>query len=83
MNRISSIDATRGVMLLIMFVRGFHWTDLNFGPFGFGRPAAPNGLELGGVYLIWIAVVITLYPLCDQYGKFKERRKDIGWLKYF
>jgi hypothetical protein len=39
------------------------------------------GVGLGGVYLIWIAVVLILYPLCRWVAAVKARRRD-WWLSY-
>jgi uncharacterized membrane protein len=39
------------------------------------------GAGLGGVYLIWIAVVVILYPFCRWVAAVKARRKD-WWLSY-
>ncbi|HEX7964948.1 MAG TPA: heparan-alpha-glucosaminide N-acetyltransferase domain-containing protein [Gammaproteobacteria bacterium] len=39
------------------------------------------GVGLGGVYLIWIAVVASLYPLCRWVTALKARRSD-WWLSY-
>jgi len=39
------------------------------------------GVGLGGVYLIWIAVVVLLYPLCRWVAAVKARRQD-WWLSY-
>jgi uncharacterized membrane protein len=43
----------------------------------------PKGYGVGllGVYLIWIAVVVMLYPLCRWVAGVKARRKD-WWLSY-
>jgi uncharacterized membrane protein len=43
----------------------------------------PRGFGVGllGVYLIWIAVVVILYPLCRWVAGVKARRKD-WWLSY-
>jgi len=49
-------------------------THYRFFPEGFG-------VGLGGVYLIWIAVVVILYPLCSWVAAVKARRKD-WWLSY-
>ena len=43
------------------------------GEYGFGLPV---------VYLVWAAVVISLYPLCRWFAELKSRRKDV-WLSYF
>lgn len=39
------------------------------------------GFGLGVVYLVWIAVLVALYPLCVWFGRLKERRRD-WWLSY-
>jgi uncharacterized membrane protein len=39
------------------------------------------GVTLGGVYLIWIAVVAILYPFCRWVASVKARRRD-WWLSY-
>jgi uncharacterized membrane protein len=39
------------------------------------------GFDLPIVYLIWIAVVLSLYPLCRWYAGVK-RRGDARWLSY-
>lgn len=39
------------------------------------------GVNLGGVYLIWVAVVALLYPLCRYVTAVKARRKD-WWLSF-
>ncbi len=40
-----------------------------------------HGVDLWGVYLIWIAVVVILYPLCRWVAAIKARRQD-WWLSY-
>lgn len=39
------------------------------------------GVGLGGVYLIWILVVVSLYPWCRWVASVKARRSD-WWLSY-
>jgi uncharacterized membrane protein len=39
------------------------------------------GYSLPIVYALWIAVVVTLYPLCRWYADVKARRTD-AWLSY-
>lgn len=36
---------------------------------------------LPAVYLVWLATVLVLYPLCRWYGELKGRRTD-AWLSY-
>ena len=40
------------------------------------------GFSLPIVYLVWIFVVIALYPLCSWFAGLKQRRHD-AWLSYF
>jgi uncharacterized membrane protein len=42
----------------------------------------PYGVSLPMVYLLWIAVVVILYPPCRWYAGVKQRYR-VGWLSYF
>lgn len=59
------------ILFLILFAQGYGFNDMVFGT-NFGRPKGVSGLDLTGVYLVWIFVVIALYPICKWYGKYKE-----------
>jgi hypothetical protein len=39
------------------------------------------GVDLPGVYLLWLLVVALLYPFCAWVGDIKQRRRD-WWLSY-
>ena len=39
------------------------------------------GIGLLGVYLVWLLVLMILYPLCKWFAKVKTRRRD-WWLSY-
>jgi uncharacterized membrane protein len=69
------------LLLVTVTLQGYPWSGLDFGPFKFGRPDHA-GLPLGGVYLVWAAVVLALYPLCRWYGRCKARHKEKIWLSY-
>jgi uncharacterized membrane protein len=62
---------------------GYHWTDLQFTGFGFGRPNDGNGMSLIQIYLTWIIVVLLLYPVMRWFGQYKMKNKDKEWLRYF
>lgn len=69
------------LMFGMVFLQGFRWEDIPIGTFSFGRP--PNsGVELEVIYLVWLGVVLALYPLCRWYGKYKAAHRDIKWLSY-
>lgn len=69
-------------LFLLLFIQGYGPSDFTFG-FRFGRPQeGPSGLGLGGVYLVWAATVLILYPLCKKYGQYKFSRPEKKWLRY-
>ena len=45
------------------------------------QPMAERGFPLWVVYLVWLGVVVALYPLCKWYAGVK-RRDTSGWLSY-
>jgi hypothetical protein len=71
------------IMFAVLFLQGFPPADLQFGPFQYGRPATGGGIPIGGVYAIWIGVVIVMYPLCRWYGRYKANHPGKTWLRYF
>jgi uncharacterized membrane protein len=70
------------LMFPVLFIQGYGAGDFVFGAFKNGRPEAGGGLGLAGVYLIWIAVVILLYPVCKWYGNYKASNPGKRILKY-
>jgi hypothetical protein len=64
--------------ILLGIAQGFaaeqFFTHYRFFPKGFG-------VGLPGVYVIWITVVVILYPLCRWVAAVKARRQD-WWLSY-
>lgn len=69
------------IMFVIVFLQGYKYSDLVFGA-NLGRPLGISGVNLWYTYLIWVLVVIGLYPLCKWYGKYKEIHKEKKWLRY-
>lgn len=49
-------------------------------PFLFVLPG--EGLSLPGVYIVWIAVVAILYPICLWYDRYKTQHREHWWLSY-
>jgi hypothetical protein len=70
-------------MIAILFFQGFHWAEMDFASGNFGRPKGiDSGVGLGAVYLIWVGVVVALYPICKWYGVYKMEHKERWWLRY-
>lgn len=40
------------------------------------------GVSLDAVYVIWILVIVMLYPLCRWYQKYRQGNPQNGWLSY-
>jgi uncharacterized membrane protein len=49
--------------------------------FQLGRPPENYGYNLAVVYLVWVSVILALYPVCRWFAGVKRRRKD-AWLSY-
>lgn len=69
---------------ICFFARGHTMQDAdNVGqqfPFRFVAPGEGYGLAV--VYLVWIAVVTGLYPLCKWYDRYKTTHPEKWWLSY-
>ena len=62
---------------------GFAWITLGdigwtFGSFLSQKPAA-YGLNLLGIYAVWLCVVIALYPPCHWFASLKRERREWWW----
>jgi len=68
--------------LLAAKFSGYNWNDMVS-----RKPLTPiingYGFSLGIVYLVWIIVVLMLYPLCRWYDNYKSTHKKKWWLSYF
>ncbi len=70
------------VAVIIFFAQGYtlkQAADPN-SPFMFRR--VDMGVSLGYTYLIWIAVVATLYLPCKWYAGYKQGHRDQWWTRY-
>ena len=67
------------ILLHLAFGKPVSW--LWQSPVDFGQPQPGIGFNLAVVYLVWIAGVLMLYPLCKWFAGVKQRRRD-WWLSY-
>jgi uncharacterized membrane protein len=70
------------LMFIILIIQGYSWSDFVFGLFKNGRPTTGGGVGLLWIYLIWIGVVVILYPLCKWYGNYKGAHPENIFLRY-
>ena len=69
------------LIVIVFFVEGHPSREI-WAPdmlFYFRPPSL--GFPLPGVYLIWLFVVIVLYPLCKRYDRYKSTHRQ-WWLSY-
>lgn len=67
--------------VIVFFLSGYGAGDIvsNQVPFLF-RPVS-FGFPLWAVYIIWIGVILVLYPLCRRYNAYKSKHQR-WWLSY-
>jgi uncharacterized membrane protein len=64
------------------FMRGHSFAE-GVNPTAFIKFIQPGeGFQLRYVYLVWLAVVIVLYPVCKWYDRYKTNHKEKKWLSY-
>jgi uncharacterized membrane protein len=69
--------------MVLFLTRGHQFSEDTPGVFGipFNFLIAGEGYSLGIVYIIWIAIVVALYPLCKRFSDYK-RGNGQWWLSY-
>ncbi len=69
------------LVVIVFYLSGYTSKDIVSpnAPFLF-RPD-DFGFPLWGVYLVWILIVVVLYPICKKYNKYKSAHRK-WWLSY-
>jgi uncharacterized membrane protein len=72
------------VSAVFVLMKGHSFADATtiHGNMPFYFLAANDGYSLLVVYIVWIAVVIALFPLCKWYDHYKTNHKEKWWLSY-
>ena len=70
------------LILLVMPFAGFSPKGSELQLLPVCDPATGFGLPLLFIYVVWLGVVIALYPLCRWYGRYKAVHPEKGWLRY-
>ena len=69
-------------MLLLVF-EGHDWRRYILSARGIMSGALQHfGLSLGKVYVVWILVILLLYPICRAYQTYRESHPSQWWLRY-
>lgn len=62
---------------------GFNWADMILQRRTWIDPQLKGyGFSLGITYLIWVGIILLLYPLCKRYDRYKSAHKEKWWLSY-
>jgi uncharacterized membrane protein len=69
------------IAIIVFFVQGFSVNEIvtKGNPFLFKPPGF--GFGLIGVYVVWLVVFLSLYPLCKKYNRYKSTHTQ-WWLSY-
>ena len=71
-----------GAMLAIS-LSGHPWTDMLLTTWPWMEPQLKGyGFSLGVTYLVWLLLILLLYPLCVWYDRYKTLHKEKWWLSY-
>jgi hypothetical protein len=71
------------ILCVILFFASGHGFKDAYGGKGqiFGFRPVQFGYPLWGVYIIWVLIVLLLYPLCKKYDRYKSTHQK-WWLSY-
>jgi len=64
------------------FMRGHTLDQASDGKSPFKFVLSGEGYGLVGVYVVWILLIVLLYPLCKWYDTYKTNHKEKWWLSY-
>ena len=71
------------VALFAAKLTGFKFSDMIIDFFVVRQPELKGyGFNLWIVYLLWVLLIIGLYPLCKRYDHYKTNNRDKWWLSY-
>lgn len=72
-------------LIAMMFAQlaGFGWQKMMLTTFISFQPGMKGyGFSLWVVYVVWIVLILLLYPLCKKFDKYKQGHKEKKWLSY-
>ncbi|WP_295715014.1 heparan-alpha-glucosaminide N-acetyltransferase domain-containing protein [Mucilaginibacter sp.] len=70
-------------MVASAFTQGQNWKIWILDkPIWFTSDLKGYGFSLPVAYLVWVIIVVGLYPLCKRYDAYKQAHKEKWWLSY-
>jgi uncharacterized membrane protein len=74
-----------GLAVIAVVISGRPWTDMIIVTLA-NSSESPwlkgYGFSLAGTYMVWILVILLLYPVCRWYDGYKTNHKKKWWLSY-
>lgn len=71
------------IALIFAELSGFGWETMILEDWVTESPTLKGfGYPLWVVYIVWIGVVLLLYPICKKFDNYKQNNKDKWWLSY-
>jgi uncharacterized membrane protein len=69
--------------MLLLVYEGRDWREYILSARGIASGTLSNfGLRLEAGFIVWILIVLLLYPLCRWYQKYRENHRSTWWLRY-
>ncbi|MEO6732303.1 MAG: heparan-alpha-glucosaminide N-acetyltransferase domain-containing protein [Ferruginibacter sp.] len=69
--------------LVFAQLTGFGWQKMILSDWVGNSPLLKGyGFRLWVVYLVWIGIILLLYPLCKKFDRYKLNHKEKWWLSY-
>jgi hypothetical protein len=69
--------------MLMLIYKGRDWSAYILSARGIASGSLINfGLRLEAVYLVWILIILLLYPICRWYQHYKDGNSSKWWLSY-
>jgi len=71
------------IAMIMAQISGWGWKKMILSTFIAFEPNMKGyGYSLWIVYVIWISVILLLYPICKRFDKYKQNHKEKWWLSY-
>lgn len=69
--------------VIAVAVSGYKWSDMMLtGWVSMNEQLKGYGYSLAFVYVLWIIIIVGVYPLCRWYDNYKRMHRDKWWLSY-
>jgi uncharacterized membrane protein len=82
---LAHIALVHGLAIIGAVITGHKWTDMVVTTWVTDQPELKGyGFSLLTVYIIWIGVILILYPFCKWFDRYKRAHQSTQkWLSYF